>query len=302
MSPTCAWCAVSGGSAQRRATSGRRGEARGRPAFDSWFASFSKLWQTFGANPIRYPDNFDAARKAGVITVGSPDTVRAEITEQQEVSGCNYWVSRMAYGDLTFEESARSLDLFAAEVIGLPVSVIAGIGAAVLLAIAQRGHVVDNAKVIRGAPWDIVVFSLGMYLVVYGLQNVGLTAQLAAILDALSTQSLWVATVGTGFLAAFLSSIMNNMPTVLVVALSIDASQVSGLVQDAMVYANVVGSDLGPKITPIGSLATLLWLHVLARKGLTIGWGQYFRIGIVLTVPVLLITLTALAGWLAVLH
>ena len=192
--------------------------------------------------------------------------------------------------------------LFAAEMIGLPVSVIAGIGAAVLLAIAQRGHVVDNAKVIRGAPWDIVVFSLGMYLVVYGLQNVGLTAQLAAILDALSTQSLWVATVGTGFLAAFLSSIMNNMPTVLVVALSIDASQVSGLVQDAMIYANVVGSDLGPKITPIGSLATLLWLHVLARKGLTIGWGQYFRIGIVLTVPVLLITLTALAGWLAVLH
>lgn len=192
--------------------------------------------------------------------------------------------------------------LFAAEMIGLPVCAVAGAGAVVLLAIAQRGHVVDNAKVIRDAPWDIVVFSLGMYLVVYGLQNVGLTDHLAGILDWLSMQSLWVATVGTGFLAAFLSSIMNNMPTVLVVALSIDASQVSGLAQDAMIYANVVGSDLGPKITPIGSLATLLWLHVLARKGLTIGWGQYFRIGIVLTVPVLLITLSALAGWLALIH
>lgn len=192
--------------------------------------------------------------------------------------------------------------LFAAEMLGLPVCVVAGAGAALLLAIAQRGHVVDNVRVIRGAPWDIVVFSLGMYLVVYGLQNAGLTDHLAGALDWLSTQSLWVATVGTGFLAAFLSSIMNNMPTVLVVALSIDASHVSGLAQEAMIYANVVGSDLGPKITPIGSLATLLWLHVLARKGLTISWSQYFRIGIVLTVPVLLITLTALAGWLALIH
>jgi alkanesulfonate monooxygenase SsuD/methylene tetrahydromethanopterin reductase-like flavin-dependent oxidoreductase (luciferase family) len=91
-------------------------EARGRPAFDAWFDSFAKLWRAFGSNPMRYPDNFDDARRAGVITVGSPETVRAEIAEQEAESGCNYFVSRMAYGDLTFEESARSLDLFASEV------------------------------------------------------------------------------------------------------------------------------------------------------------------------------------------
>jgi len=184
---------------------------------------------------------------------------------------------------------------FGLEPLGVPVSLVAAVGALILLLVAKKGQAIDTAKVLRGAPWQIVVFSLGMYLVVYGLRNAGLTDTLAGVLDFLSERGIWAATLGTGFLTAFLSSVMNNMPTVLVGALSIDGSNAEGVIKQAMIYANVIGSDLGPKITPIGSLATLLWLHVLSKKSIVISWGYYFRVGVVMTLPVLLVALTALA-------
>jgi len=185
--------------------------------------------------------------------------------------------------------------LFALEPLGIPVSAVAAVCAAILFAVAARGHRISTRRVLREAPWQVVIFSLGMYLVVYGLKNAGLTDFLTHLLDRLAEQGLWSAAIGTGLLSALLSSVMNNMPSVLVGALSIQGSSAEGLVREAMIYANVIGCDLGPKITPIGSLATLLWLHVLERKGMRITWGYYFKVGILLTLPVLLITLSALA-------
>lgn len=194
------------------------------------------------------------------------------------------------------------IGFFVLELLGIPISAIAAIGALILWVIAARGHTINTKKVLRGAPWQIVIFSLGMYLVVYGLRNAGLTDYLSEMLNYLADKGLWVATIGTGFITAFLSSIMNNMPTVLIGALSIEGSEASGLIQQAMVYANVIGADLGPKITPIGSLATLLWLHVLSQKNMTITWGYYFKTGIIMTIPVLIVTLVALVLRLSLLN
>ena len=178
---------------------------------------------------------------------------------------------------------------------GVPISAVAASGAVILLGVAARGGRIATREVLRGAPWQVVVFSLGMYLVVYGLRNAGLTDYLAALLERCAAHGVWGAALGTGLITAVLSSIMNNMPTVLVGALAIDATVTTGAVREAMIYANVIGSDLGPKITPIGSLATLLWLHVLSSKGIHISWAYYFRVGLVLTLPILLLTLCALA-------
>ncbi len=195
---------------------------------------------------------------------------------------------------------------FSAHSLHLPVSAVAGSAALILLMAAGREHflkqqtraVIPISTLLREAPWQVVLFSLGMYLVVFGLRNQGLTAELSRILEWLDGQGIWLATLGSGFLFAALSAVMNNMPTVLIGSLAIDDATLSPVVREAMIYANVIGCDLGPKITPIGSLATLLWLHVLAQRGMRIGWGYYFRVGIVLTAPVLLFTLIGLTAWL----
>ncbi len=194
---------------------------------------------------------------------------------------------------------------FFAAPVSIPVSFIAGISALIMLALAGRWFhkdetpVIKISKVLREAPWQVILFSLGMYLIVIGLGDAGLTVFIRQRLEWLSGWGLTLTATGVGFLATVLSGVMNNLPTVLINNLAIpDLDGSDRALREVMVYANVIGCNIGAKITPIGSLSTLLWLNVLARKGLHISWVQYVRIALILTIPVLFVSLLTLALWL----
>lgn len=171
----------------------------------------------------------------------------------------------------------------------LPVSVFALGGALLFLAIASMMKSAHASTIIKTAPWQVVWFSIGLYIVVYGLKNAGLTDYLTSILKILHAQGDTIAIVGTGFIAAILSAVMNNMPTVMIMDIAL-----SDIPHSALAYANIIGCNLGPKMTPFGSLATLLWLHVLSQKGIKISFLEYSKFGLIVTPPILLIVLLSL--------
>lgn len=178
---------------------------------------------------------------------------------------------------------------FIGDAYDIPVSVFALGGGVIFLAIATLTKTVEPKHIIKEAPWQVVWFSLGLYIVVYGLKNAGLTDYITYMLVSLNAQSEVIAVVGTGFLAAFLSAFMNNMPTIMVMDIAL-----TDIANEAMIYANIIGCNLGPKMTPFGSLATLLWLHTLQKKGVHISFWSYSKFGLIVTPPILLVVLLSL--------
>lgn len=176
------------------------------------------------------------------------------------------------------------------DVYGLPVSVFALGGGVVFLLLAAHFRAARVGMTLKLAPWQVVWFSIGLYVVVFGLKNAGMTDALAQVLHWALDQGQVTAVLVTGFMAAVISSVMNNMPTVMLMDIAIGQTG-----ETLLAYANLLGCNLGPKMTPIGSLATLLWLHVLASKGVHISWADYMKVGLVVTPPVLLLALLPLA-------
>jgi arsenical pump membrane protein len=136
--------------------------------------------------------------------------------------------------------------------------------------------------VLLDAPWDVLVYALGMFVVITAAMTPGVTDRFLAIaplhgLIAGTDKSLTGLFVAGGMLAV-LAALTNNLPATLAGVVLLGAGSAHNHSPAMLaVYAVILGVDIGPKLTPYGSLATLMWMGILKRQGVMVPWDHCFR-------------------------
>jgi arsenical pump membrane protein len=168
-------------------------------------------------------------------------------------------------------------------------------GGAMMVGGAVALRKLDLGRLARTISWSIFPFITGMFVVVQGAENAGLTRQLANGLLAMPRFNPLLGIVGAVLLVAGAANVMNNLPVALVM---ISALQQPPGPPPGLLFGALLGADLGPNISVTGSLAGMLWLIMLRRNGVDLSSWRYLRLGAGLTGPVLL--LSGVALWAAI--
>ena len=221
-----------------------------------------------------------------------------------------YWTQRRALADdqvaQTIEEPSLSISaklagfglvataliLIAASAsgydLGLP-TFAAGVIITVLVLLQARK---SPMQTIKGISWSVLPLVGGLFVIVGALNQTGLPADLAHRLTTSAATDPFQTAGISSLLTALVCNLVNNLPAGLVAGSVIQAAHVS----DAIAGAILIGVDLGPNLSVTGSLATILWLSALRREGLHMGALAFLRIGAVVMLPALALSLLALAA------
>lgn len=206
--------------------------------------------------------------------------------------------SRFMRNVLLFVFAVR-VSLFVASFVNIPVSLMAVIGSLVLLGWRWAYLKISPADMVKKTPWYIIVFAFCMYTIIYGLNNIGLTDWLIGFMKPIVSGSLLHASVMMGVLLSVLSNLFNNHPALMVGTLTLTHMNLSLLELKIAYLANVIGSDMGSLLLPMGTLATLMWMHIVRKGKVMISWWQYIKITVVVIPPATLFTLVVLYYWVS---
>jgi arsenical pump membrane protein len=141
------------------------------------------------------------------------------------------------------------------------------------------------------------MFLITGFLVVQALESTGLTAQFGQLLLRLTGGTIFGAVMVGTIGSALGTNLINNVPMAVLMTSSLHSIQHAPLaIQQGFIAATIFGCDLGPNLTTVGSLATILWLLILRQRNIEVSGLDYFKVGIMVT-PLMLIT-GALVIWL----
>jgi len=168
---------------------------------------------------------------------------------------------------------------------GLPLFWAALGGGLLLIGGGLALHRLHLREIGSGISWSILLFIFSLSVVVKGLGNSGVIAALGNALAQSFPQESFrgIATVAIG--NALGSNLINNWSMMMVSVSSLGVANSSPA--PSLIYAAILGADLGPNLTIVGSLSSMLWLVLLRQRGLDIRPRQYFRVGLLLILPLL---------------
>ena len=192
---------------------------------------------------------------------------------------------------------AVSVAFFFAPLLGIPIGAVALAAAALVVGAARSKGWMGLREAAGGVSWDVLVLVLGFFLVVRAAEGAGLGALAHAAYAAAAPGDGFSRILAVASAAALGSNVLNNLPAMLL-ALDAMGSLVSGgQLAPAAVYATVIGTGVGPNLTIVGSLATLIWLSVVRGKGVEVTARDFLKVGLISTPPILV---AACAGlWLS---
>jgi arsenical pump membrane protein len=166
-------------------------------------------------------------------------------------------------------------------------------GAVALLAGGFAFRRLKLRVVASGISWSIFIFIFCLALLVKGLENKEVTQAIGeAVIDLSSAGALW-AVLAVSFATAIGANLVNNWSMMMISISSLTSASMAPAFDRSLIYASVLGADLGPNITILGSLSSMLWLVLLRQRGLDIHQIQYVKLG--LTVMPLMLLSSALS-------
>jgi len=172
------------------------------------------------------------------------------------------------------------------------------IGALLIIIVRWIRNKITPIDIIKKTPWHILLFAFSIYLIVYGLNNAGLIDLIISVVGQPVAENRFNAIFIMGFLLTLMSNLFNNLPSVMIGTLTLTEMNLDPAILHSAYFANIIGADIGALILPMGTLASLIWMHLLRRNKVHFTWKKYVKATLVVIPISLLISLISLYIWL----